>query len=763
MPAITYANFLGQKEIVARAAGFDPEGALNPGMFPFQAAVVRWACRQGQSAIWADCGLGKTIMQLEWARQVCAQTGLPVLIFTPLAVAEQTVREGQKFGIAVNVARSAADMSDGINVTNYEKLHLFTGVGSLVGGVVLDESSCLKSDSGVTKTVLVAEFAPTPFKLCCSATPAPNDYQEIGNHSEFLGIMTRTEMLSMFFVNDASDTGKWRLKKHGQEKFWRWICSWAVMFTDPAEIGFPTPGFDLPPLNIHQVTVDGGKPYDGELFARTAETLEERRAARYASLDARVAKAADICAGVDGPVLAWCDLNAESVALKRAIGGAVEITGSDSDEHKAAAMTGFTEGKVRRLVTKPSIAGWGMNWQHCSNMIFTGLSDSYEQFYQAVRRCWRFGQDKPVNVYVVTSPQEGSVVENIRRKESDARALRENMVKHMVEFMELEPERILKSVKHDTLKEAGEGWELYLDDCVDATETFESGSIDYTLFSPPFASLYTYSDSVRDMGNCKKEDEFLMHFGFLVEQLFRITRPGRLCSFHCFNIPSMKERDGVIGLKDFRGDLIYLFQSKGWIYHSEVVIWKDPLIAATRTKALGLMHQQLCKDSAMCRQGIPDYLVTMRKPGDNVVPITHKSGLTRFVGENPPAGKKNENQKKNKFSHEIWQRYASPVWTDINQTRTLNYMPARDTNDERHICPLQLDVIERCIDLWSAPGDLVLDPFNGIGSTGYVAVKNKRRYVGVELKRSYFDTAVNNLRRAERESDEESLPLLKGL
>lgn len=294
-------------------------------------------------------------------------------------------------------------------------------------------------------------------------------------------------------------------------------------------------------------------------------------------------------------------------------------------------------------------------------------------------------------------------------------------------------------------QEVNENYSLYHGDCVEVTKGIPDSSIHYSLFSPPFASLYTYSNSERDMGNSKNRTEFYEHFEYLIAELLRVTMTGRLLSFHCMNLPLMKERDGFIGLKDFRGELIRLFESTGWIFHSEVVIWKDPLLEATRTKSIGLMHKQLCKDSAKCRQGLPDYLITMRKFGENPEPISHGRGLERYVGEGNVNHAKADEQKKNKYSHHVWRKYASPVWMDIRQTRTLQASVARASNDERHICPLQLDVIERCLELWSNPGDVVLSPFAGIGSEGYVSIETGRKYIGIELKESYYNQAIRNL------------------
>lgn len=308
-------------------------------------------------------------------------------------------------------------------------------------------------------------------------------------------------------------------------------------------------------------------------------------------------------------------------------------------------------------------------------------------------------------------------------------------------------------------------WAMYHGDCIEVLKGITSDSTHYGIFSPPFASLYTYSNSERDMGNCK-EDDFLLNMGFLVAELYRVMMPGRLLSFHCMDIPAMKERDGYIGVKDFPGGLIRIFQSVGFIYHSRVTIWKDPLVEVTRTKALGLLHKQIQKDSSLCRQGLPDYLITMRKPGVNPEPVSHPDGFTSFVGENEPDAPKVERPTPGVdayachkpynlvpvYSHQVWRRYASPVWMDIKQSRTLNRKPGRDEKDERHICPLQLDVIERAIHLWTNPNDIVLSPFAGIGSEIYTAIRMRRRGLGIELKGSYYQQAILNCQTAESET-----------
>jgi hypothetical protein len=377
------------------------------------------------------------------------------------------------------------------------------------------------------------------------------------------------------------------------------------------------------------------------------------------------------------------------------------------------------------MISKPSMLGFGLNFQHCADMIFVGLSDSYEAFYQAVRRCWRFGQENPVNVHTIIGSQESNVLQNVKRKEADLEKMQEGMVEHTHKIVEEHLKSTERSdTTYETRTETGDGWEMRLGDCVEEVRNIPADSIHYSIFSPPFASLYTYSDSERDMGNCREHSEFYEHFKFLAGELYRATMPGRLLSFHCMNLPASKTRDGYIGIHDFRGEMIRIFLEAGWIYHSEVCIWKDPVTAMQRTKALGLLYKQIKKDSTMSRQGIADYLVTMRKHGENPERVTHTP---------------------EDFSCSLWQRYASPVWMDINPSRTLQKTSAREEKDERHICPLQLDVIDRAIQLWTNPGDLILSPFAGIGSEGHQALIHGRRFLGIELKESYFLQAAANL------------------
>ena len=410
-----YKEFLSQKRFVLESSGFDVDrDSLNPLLYDFQKDIVRWALKKGKACIFADCGLGKTAMQLEWATKVCEHVGGGMaLLLAPLAVGPQTMQEAVRFGYSlenIRIVSSQEECQPGINIANYEKLHKF--VGNAFDAIVLDESSILKNYSGKVRNQILDNFHEIPYKLACTATPAPNDYMELGNHSEFCGVMTRPEMLSMFFVHDGGQTSKWRLKGHAQDVFWQWLSSFAVFVDNPKNIGYQAEGYDLPELRIHEICVDG-EP------TRETLSLSERRQARKDSLEERCQTAASLVNESDDRWLVWCDLNAEGHRLEELINGGKNVEGSDADDYKAKTMLDFSNGGLHSLISKPKIAGWGMNWQNCHKVIFTGLSDSYESYYQAVRRCWRFGQSSPVDVYIIISSKEGCVRDNIERKQND--------------------------------------------------------------------------------------------------------------------------------------------------------------------------------------------------------------------------------------------------------------------------------------------------------------------------------------------------------
>lgn len=738
-----YQDFIARKRIRVEPIGKEVGAEeLGANLFPFQRDLVQWALRKGRAALFADTGLGKTLMLLTWAHHA-AETSL---VLAPLAVAAQIGREGAKFGIPVQVCRTQADVMPGrVNVTNYDRLHHFTP--DAFGAIVLDESSILKNYSSSTRQALTEFAATIPFRLACTATPAPNDLFELTNHAEFLGVMTGNEVRALFFISDGNTTHDWRLKGHAKRGFYEWMASWAAAVRKPSDLGHADDGYDLPPLNFHPITVDSDHAKLGALFALDSLTLEQRRQARKDSIVARVGKVAELANASAEPWIIWCDLNEESQRLVKAIPGAVEVTGSDTPEFKEQAMLDFSEGRIRVLVTKPSIAGFGLNWQHCAKVAFVGLSDSYEQLYQAVRRCWRFGQTRPVDCYLVASEAEGVVRANIARKEAQAKEMMENLKDAMsTEFQSIEKVgRDEADYREDTVK--GQRFTMMLGDSVKRIDELESDSVGLCVHSPPFPGLYAYSNSERDLGNTRDIDDFVEHYRYLMgrDKLMRVMKPGRICAIHLMQLTAMKSRDGFIGLKDYRGAVTRMMVEEGWIFHGEVTIEKNPQVQATRNKERGLLFKSLATDASVMRMALADYLILFRKPGENTEPI--KAGVSEKYG-NPQGW----------ITEEEWIEWASPIWYrqrpgmpgGISEGDVLNnFRHGREEDDEKHLCPLQLGVIERAVKLWSNPGDLVFSPFGGIGSEGYVALKHGRRATLCELKPSYFEVALKNLKAAE--------------
>lgn len=935
-----YAAVIARREaaLLARPAGVEPK-PMGGHLFAFQADATTWALRRGRAAIFAATGLGKTLMELEWAQQI----GGTVLLLAPLAVGPQIAREAARFGVSdVRTVREPGEIRAGVNITNYDRLHHFWPDG--LDGLILDESSILKSFDGKTRRELTEFGAQVPMRLCATATPAPNDYEELGQHAEFLGVLTSREMLALYFTQDGNTTTKWRLKGHARQPFWRWVASWALAITGPADLGHPEEQkrFELPPLSVRPVVVKTANEHVlGTLFADEARTLQERREARRNTLDERVAATASLVAAEpDEQWLLWCDLNAESEALTKAIPGAVEVRGSDSPEWKVAVVEWFqghrclcdradfrsklsgwlttrstsdattprtasadllsqapTSGNTptndgrtcvsttstiptsspdarpssrpnttadggsstqliqscvpkpehrfesgrpptqrnalrsdssdlasrptsteplsshraagvpsavdptttqgvdsmstiatpediheassarraisdsessatiptalnvprcicghidgrRILVSKPSIFGHGLNLQGCARMAFVGLSDSFERYHQAVRRCWRFGQTREVIAWVVTADAEGAVVRNIQRKE---RQMTE-MMAELVANVGRTGEHVATRTVAERDDAEGPGWRLMLGDCVERVAEIEAESVGLSVFSPPFPSMYVYTDDPRDMGNVADVETMIEQFGYLVPELLRVLMPGRSVAIHLAQAQTRKRDGQEIGLRDFRGATIDAMTRGGFTFYGEATIDKDPQVKAVRTKDRGLLFKSLAGDSAMMRMAQADYLLQFRKPGENPRPV--RAGISEKYG-NPDGW----------ITPEEWIEWAAPVWYragdgypgGIRETDTLNVAIARDGKDERHLCPLQLGVIERAVKLWSAPGDLVLSPFAGVGSEGVGALRLGREFVGVELKRSYYETARANLALAVGEAAQPSL------
>lgn len=721
-----YQTFLQGKAIKASSDGFVPQWIPDI-LYPFQVAATEWACKKGRAAIFADCGLGKTLMQLVWIENM--RQGSPALIVAPLGVSQQTIDEAKKIGLSVRYVKTQDEMGEGIHITNYERIKSFTPDG--IAALVLDESSILKSIDGKTRTYLIREFTSVPFRLCCTATPAPNDISELGNHAEFLGIMKMKEMLATFFVNRAQISSQtWVMKAHGRKHFYKWLASWSLYFADPADIGFPDDRFNLPSLDIGETIVKSGYTQEGMLFPSPVAGLTGRLRARKHSIDERVGVLASKIKASNEQWVVWCGLNTEGQKLHAVLGkdASLLVEGATPPDKKIHHWQTWRDGGAQTLITKPSIFGFGMNFQHCHNMAFLGLGDSYEQYYQAMRRCWRYGQTSPVSVDIITSEAEMAVLDNVKRKERIALQTAKEVIQAMrdYEVLEIQGKDTADTNGGIMTQEKHKNWELTWGDSAEWLQTLDPESVGLSVFSPPFINLYVYTDSQRDIGNNRDDEKYYDHFRYIIKGLIRATKPGRLCCVHVAQVPSIKYVDGFIGVKDYRGRVVSEFVDAGFIYHGEVTIDKNPQVQAIRTKARGLLFASLKKDSSWLRPALADYILVFRKPGENQIPIQPVD-----------------------VSHEEWIQWAHPVWYDIRETEVLYFRGARGEDDVKHICPLQLEVIERCIKLWSNPGDVVCSPFAGIGSEGYVALQKNRKFVGCELKQEYYNQSIKHLKAAE--------------
>lgn len=720
---MNYEEFLNTKKKNFIESGFEiNEDELNHNLFDFQKYSVKTALSKGRFALFFDCGLGKTLMQLEWAHQVTVETSKPVLILAPLAVVQQTIDEGKKFGIYI---QSFFDKNSEImiDIVNYDQLKNVNI--NEYAGVVLDESSILKGRDGKLSRLIIDSFKDTPYKLACTATPSPNDHMELGQHSEFLGAMSYLEMLAMFFVHDGGETSKWRLRKHAKDPFWNYVCTWSMACDNPSTIGFKNEGYNLPEVEFieHIIPVENNTD---TLFGDVAVSATDLHKDLKRSFQKRIDKTAELVNSSDEQWIVWTLKNDEASELNKVLKDSVNVQGSDSAEFKAKHLNGFAKEEFQNLITKTSIASFGMNYQQCHNMVFTSYDFKFEAFYQAVRRCYRFGQKSKVKVHLLVPESQVNVRKTILEKQNR----HFEMIKEMSMYSANTDYKTAKSkfmVNNKEIKT--DNFHLLNGDCVEDSKKIKDNAADICVFSPPFAELYVYSDKEEDMGNVSDYKQFEQHFKYLIPQIKRVLKPGRIVAIHCMDLPIQKGKEGFIGLRDFSGMLVDWFTSQGFIYHARTTIWKNPVTEMQRTKALGLLHKTIKKDSSMSRVGIPDYVLFFRNEGENETPITHQD---------------TDDSKSNYLPVDLWQKYASPVWNDVDYSRTLQYRSARDGNDEKHICPLQLDTIERILHLYSNEGETVFSPFGGIGSEGFTAIKMGRKSISIELKESYFSLNEKN-------------------
>lgn len=720
-----YKDFLETKRKKFIDSGFEIDyNDLNKNLFEFQKYSVKIALRKGKFALFFDCGLGKTLMQLSWAHAVYNYTKNKVLILAPLAVVEQTKQEAIKFGIPLEC----------FDIVNYDQLKKIQNIDQY-SGVVLDESSILKGKDGKLSNLIIQSFKYTPYKLACTATPSPNDHMELGQHSEFLGAMSYLEMLAMYFVHDGGETSKWRLRKHAKDPFWKYVCTWSMACNNPKTLGFDIEGYDLPEIEFveHIIPVENNT---NTLFNDVAVSATDLHKDLDRSFELRIKKAIELVNSNDKQWIVWGLKNNETDTITKSLfmqnfnkqleTNAINVQGSDSPEYKAKYLNGFAKNEFKTLVTKTSIASFGMNYQNCHQMVFLSYDFKFEQFYQAVRRCYRFGQKNKVFVHILIPESQINVRQTILDKQQRHFEMIQEMSKYSSE-VDYKSSKSKVKIMNKEIKT--DKYHLLNGDCVQESKKIADNSADLVIFSPPFAELYVYSNKEEDMGNVSDYKQFEQHFKFLIPELKRVLKSGRICAIHCMDLPIQKGKEGYIGLRDFSGMLINWFQENGFVYHSRTTIWKNPVTEMQRTKALGLLHKTIKKDSSMTRVGIPDYVLFFRNEGDNETPITHQD---------------TDPTKKDYLPVDLWQKYASPVWYDIDYSRTLQYRSGRDGNDEKHICPLQLDTIERIIHLYSNENETVFSPFGGIGSEGFQALKMNRKSISIELKESYFALNAKN-------------------
>ena len=727
-----YNDLLEAKKTKKIESGFDvEESGLNPLLFDFQKYCVKRMVKEGRGAVFAGCGNGKTLISLEWATKVAEHEGKPILILAPLSVSRQTIKEGAKFGYKVDLYRDM-DEATTIAITNYEQIEN-VDISRFVG-VVLDESSILKNFTGYYRNLLTEKFKGMPYKLCCTATPSPNDLNEIGNHSEFLEILDSQDMRSKWFVREEG-MNNYRLKGHAKGDFYGWIASWAIMFENPADIGFVETGklFKLPELTVTDHLIET-KPEDGLLFSTGIVNATNFNMELRKTMNERLALAAEIASEADGQVIIWIKQNQEGDILGKLIPEAVEVRGSDSDADKEQRLLDFAEGKFRILISKAKICGYGMNFQNCGTQIFASPDFSFEDYYQQVRRSYRFGRKGNVNIHLIITDTMTNARAIVEKKQQAF----EEMVREMNRNVNENRYGLLDHYEYREYKD--DDVFLMKGDTTIEIKRIPDNSVDLIIFSPPFSSLFTYSNYINDMGNNESHEEFFKQYAFLLKELYRILKPGRLMCCHTKDLGVYKNSSGYTGMYDFTGEHTRAVLAEGFKLHSKVTIWTDPVLEMQRTKTQRLLYKQVTSDSSKMGIGMAEYITIFKKwEGDEAdwEPIV--------------------NLNRDNFPLETWQKWASPVWMDIRRTDVLTASEGTAMGDEKHICPLQLGVIERLVNLWSNEGETVFTPFLGIGSEVYEAVRNNRKGIGCELKDSYFDTAVKNIKIAESKKYQRTL------
>jgi len=726
-------------------------------LFDYQRFIVGEAIKRQRYAIFADCGLGKTAMFLAWIRRILPSLeGKKVLIISPLMVLKQTMDEEEKFYHEriiedihnEDVEEWAKNGKSQIAITNFDKFHKKREFYGNVGAVILDESSILKNGEGKIRTGIIESSRGIQWKICCSATPAPNDREEYASHATFLEYTrSNNEFYSMFFVN--KDNG-WEIKPHGLEAFYHYLSTWSVFLRSPEHYGFGDNLANLPKPVFATITLewtDEQKQHLGishrnnfnkkHFLIQLSKGFYKDDTGNLQQVTTNKTKVIlDILSKeISSPCVIWVTYNYEQDILMEAFKGTkyrvTQISGATSEEDRVRIIEQFREGQWDVVISKPKLLGFGLNLQFVTVQIFNGLTDSYEQFYQCVRRSHRFGATESVKVYIPVTNAEKHILTNVLRKkdtfDQDSNRQEADFIKNLKgdidHFFNLPYVRNVEDNLDKPCFERGRDWQAFRGDCIKLLRTFEPESVDFAVFSPPFANLFTYSNDIADMGNTRDHTEFYLHFEFFLKGLYNVLKKGRLVCCHLSQLAVLKSREGYIGLHDFRGDIIRLFQRMGFIYYGEWCIAKNPQMQAIKEKVRTLSFAQLESDRLGSRPGLNDYILTFKKAGDADVKVNDSSGPCR----------------------DEWIEWATGVWTGIRESDTLNVRGTKSDDDVKHICPMNLQVIARCIRMYSAPNETVLDPFMGLGSTGLIALEKGRHFIGIELKQEYFEAALENL------------------
>jgi DNA modification methylase len=761
-----YAEFLKTKDLRARPAGIAIEpDRIHPSLFQFQRDAVQWAVKQGRAAIWFNYGLGKTRIQLEIARLIDKRA----LIIAPLSVASQTQREALELGYLVKYATAQREVTGDqkLWITNYEHAHKFDPKQFEI--VILDESSILKSLDSKTRLALTKQWRHTAYRFCFTATPAPNDIKEIVNHAAFLGIMSRKECFATFFENEGGKQLKTVLRPAAEKPFYNWLSSWAMAMKNPSDLGYSDKGYELPALKIIAHEVNADYVPEGQLMFTSLKGVSDRARVQRETEPERVHKAIALANSDDEQYIIWHHLNSEGEALIKAVRGAVLVEGKMGAEDKTSAYEAFMRGEYRVLISKPTICGFGMNFQHSHKQIWVGINDSFEQFHQGVHRQYRFGQTKTVEVHVIHADVQQAIVENIESKRQQAEAMSSKLIETLQDRNQFD----LQIMQSDTYQvDRGRGWALYCGDSCDPAGPLASipdDSVHLVITSPPFSNRYAYTNMLNDLGNSQNLDQFMAQYAYQLRELYRVMMPGRNVAIHLQQIRITKRDTGSVGLIDFRGAVIRAFAEAGFVYYSDYTIDKNAQVQARRKHHVSLLYKSLETDSAKCGAALADHLLVFKKPGDNPRPLD-ATDIPRqtwnhwakpvWLPDDLTSDQKPDLEKMTRKELLAYIDSREPVWYGIQEVDVVPSQTKRAKlvmEDQRHLCPLQLGFIERVARIWSAPNETVLDPFSGVGSVGYQTVLMHRQYIGIELNPNWHTEGIRNLKHAERQANQTTL------